>query len=169
VPEGEGLRPTPDRIRETLFNWLAFDVPGAHVLDCFAGAGGLGFEAASREARRVTMIDKARSAVTSLQRQSAKLGTQNIELIHDDVLHFLAQANQPFDLVFIDPPYAQGHLREQVLDALLEKKLLNNKALIYMEWPQHQQMQLNHAELTWVKQKKASCVCYAIAQYDLTG
>jgi 16S rRNA (guanine966-N2)-methyltransferase len=69
VPDGEGLRPTPDRIRETLFNWLAFDVPGGAVLDCFAGAGGLGLEAASREARQVTLVEKDRAASTSLQQQ----------------------------------------------------------------------------------------------------
>ena len=163
------MRPTPDRIRETLFNWLAFDVPGANVLDCFAGAGGLGLEAASREARQVTLVEKDRAASISLQQQCDRIGALNTRVMHADVLNFLALADDCYDLVFIDPPYSQAHLREQALDSLIRKNLLNNKALIYLEWPKDQQMRLNHAELTWVKQKSAASVCYGIAQWQRTG
>ena len=169
VPAGEGLRPTPDRIRETLFNWLALDVPGAQVLDCFAGAGGLGLEAASREARQVTLVEKDRAASMNLQRQCERIGAHHVRVIHDDALHFLAQDNTLYDLVFIDPPYAQAQLREQALACLIDKNLLKNKALIYLEWPKQQQMRLIHDELTWVKQKSAASVCYGVAQWRVTG
>jgi len=169
VPEGEGLRPTPDRIRETLFNWLAFDVPGASVLDCFAGAGGLGLEAASREARWVTLVEKDRATSISLQQQCDKIGAQNTRVIHDDVLHFLEQGAGGYDVIFIDPPYALAPLRDQALGILIDKNLLNNKALIYLEWPKDQQMRLNHDELTWVKKKSAASVCYGVAQWQVTG
>ncbi len=163
------MRPTPDRIRETLFNWLALDVPGAQVLDCFAGAGGLGFEAASREARQVTLVEKNRAACTVLQQQMEKIGAQNMRLVQDDVLHFMASLSSAFDIVFIDPPYAMAELREQALDVLIDKNLLNNKALIYLEWPDSQNMRLNHHQLTWVKQKSAGSVCYGVAQWRLSG
>ncbi len=169
MPEGEGLRPTPDRIRETLFNWLTLDVPGAQVLDCFAGAGGLGLEAASREARQVTLVEKDRSACTSLRQQCQRLGAQNVQVIQQDITQFLAHSSARYDLVFIDPPYALGYLRDQVLTLLLENNLLNDKAFIYLEWPGNEAFHLKQAELTWLKQKNAAAVCYGLAQCRVSG
>ena len=139
------------------------------MLDCFAGAGGLGLEAASREARQVTLVEKDRAASINLQQQCEKIGAHNTQVIHDDVLHFLQHGDETYDVIFIDPPFAQAHLREQALEALINKNLLNNKALIYLEWPKHLQMRLIHDELTWVKQKSAASVCYGVAQWQVTG
>jgi 16S rRNA (guanine966-N2)-methyltransferase len=169
VLDKNGLRPTPDRIRETLFNWLAMDVPGACVLDCFSGAGGLGLEAASREAKRVTLVDKDRQISVNLQRQCDRLGAENVHVVCADVLDFVRTGQARYDLVFIDPPYAEAQLRTGVLDELIDRKCLNSSAKIYLEWPKHQQMLLNHSELTWVKQKTAGKVCYGIAQWGVTG
>ncbi len=165
----KGLRPTPDRVRETLFNWLNRDVPCANVLDCFAGAGGLGLEAASREARQVTMVDNDLVITSNLSRLCERLGADNTQVVTGDVLAFLKTTDECYDLVFIDPPYDQPELRSTVLDELINRKLLSKGALIFIEWPVEQEMQLNHADLIWVKQKKAGRVRYAIAQWGRTG
>ncbi len=165
----KGLRPTPDRVRETLFNWLNMDVPGANVLDCFAGAGGLGFEAASREARQVTMVDNDRVITSNLSRLCDRLGADNTQVVTEDVLAFLKTTDECYDLVFIDPPYDLPELRSKVLDELIDRKLLSKGALIFIEWPIEQEMKLNHADLIWVKQKKAGRVSYAIAKWGRTG
>lgn len=169
VLDKDGLRPTPDRIRETLFNWLNMDVPGARVLDCFAGAGGLGVEAASRGARQVTMVEKDRNISNSLSNLCHRLGATNTTVVNSDVKAFLGSCQECYDLVFIDPPYSQPDLRRTVLAELVSRKLLSSNAKIYLEWPVEQEMQLNHADLTWVKQKKAGRVSYAIAQWSGTG
>ena len=111
VPNAEGLRPTPDRIRETLFNWLQVEMPSAQVLDCFAGAGGLGFEAASREAGSVVMVEQDVKVTQHLQQQAERLRAENIQVVHADIRHWLPTWTQAFDVVFIDPPYAQAELR----------------------------------------------------------
>lgn len=161
----EGLRPTPDRVRETVFNWLAMDIPGARVLDCFAGAGGLGLEAASREARDVIMVDKDRRITQSLQQQVERLKAGNITTICADVMSYLDGQTEPFDVVFIDPPYQMPELRTDVITALVKRGLLKNDAKLYLEWPNEQQMTLNHDNLNWLKQKSAASVCYALAQW----
>lgn len=120
-PDTEGLRPTPDRVRETLFNWLGQDLTGRRCLDLFAGAGALGFEALSRGAAEVVMVERSATAFRSLQDNAAKLGARDLRLIRGDALEFLASAGRSdtagvasFDIVFIDPPYASG-LVPQVL------------------------------------------------------
>jgi 16S rRNA (guanine966-N2)-methyltransferase len=169
VLDKEGLRPTPDRVRETLFNWLNMDVPGARVLDCFAGAGGLGLEAASREAKQVTMVDNDRVITSNLLGLCERLEADNTRVVTADVLAFLKTSNESYDLVFIDPPYDLPELRSEVLAELIDRKMLNAGALIFIEWPVEQEMQLNHADLIWVKQKTAGRVSYAIAQWGRTG
>ncbi len=169
VLDKKGLRPTPDRIRETLFNWLSTDVAGANVLDCFAGAGGLGLEAASREAKCVTMVDKDRDITNKLSLHCDRLKAKNTRVVHSDVLTFLESSNEAYNVVFIDPPYAIPELRSSVLAKMIDKDLLSPGALLYLEWPIEQEMTLNHANLIWVKQKKAGRVSYAIAQWNVTG
>ena len=165
----KGLRPTPDRVRKTLLNWLTLDVPGANVLDCFAGAGGLGIEAASRAARNVTMVDMDRQVTDNLKFQCDRLGAKNTRVVTEDVLHYLDSINDCYNLVFIDPPYDAAELRSTVLEKLIERQLLCPAALIFVEWPIEQKMELIHQQLTWVKQKKAGRVSYAIAQWNVTG
>ncbi len=100
-----GLRPTPDRVRETLFNWLGQDLPGWHCLDLFAGSGALGFEAASRGAARVVMIERDRAAHAALERNRAALGAAAVETVCADALAWLAGSRESFDLIFVDPPF----------------------------------------------------------------
>ena len=107
-PDGAGLRPTPDRVRETLFNWLGQDLPGWRCLDLFAGSGALGFEAASRGAGRVVMIERDRAALAALDKNRAELGANAVEIVHADALAWLGHSREMFDLAFVDPPFDSG-------------------------------------------------------------
>lgn len=132
VPEVEGLRPTPDRVRETLFNWLAGCIEGARCLDLYAGSGALGFEAASRGAARVVMVEKDAQAVEGLRRQAAVLGATEIEVVHADARHWLLGEARPFDVVFLDPPFA-GEDLGKVCELLDQAPWLAPGALVYLE------------------------------------
>lgn len=132
-PDAQGLRPTSDRVRETLFNWLQYDIYGSRVLDAFAGSGVLGFEAASRGAREVVMLEKARTVTEILQKNAAELHADNVCLLTVDALDYLRQADEPFDLVFLDPPFGQG-LIEPILALLDERGLLKPDTKIYVEF-----------------------------------
>ena len=110
VIDAPGLRPTTDRVRETLFNWLGQNLDGLRCLDAFAGAGALGFEAASRGASTVTLIERDKTALTNLRANLSDLQSfpidASIELVHGDGVSFLKrQANASWDLVFLDPPF----------------------------------------------------------------
>jgi 16S rRNA (guanine966-N2)-methyltransferase len=110
VPARPGLRPTPDRVRETLFNWLGQDLSGLACLDLFAGSGALGFEAASRGAARVTMVEKDRAALAELERGKNALGASQVEIVAGDAFAYLARESSRFDVVFLDPPFRQNAL-----------------------------------------------------------
>jgi 16S rRNA (guanine(966)-N(2))-methyltransferase RsmD len=129
-PALPGLRPTPDRVRETLFNWLGHDLGGRFCLDLFAGSGALGFEAASRGAQFVTLVESDRRAVAALERTTVALDARNVEIRHMDALQFLAFSERRYDVVFLDPPYRQGWL-DRVLQPL--GRVLRPDALIYVE------------------------------------
>ncbi len=131
-PDQENLRPTPDRVRETLFNWLQADVPGSHCLDCFAGSGALGFEAASRGAGEVVMIEHNREAASALRRNIGLLEAENIQLVVADSMAWLRQNTHCFNIVFLDPPYSAG-LLSQCCRLLEDRKSLAENAKIYIE------------------------------------
>ena len=130
------LRPTPDRVRETLFNWLGQDLTGKTCLDLFAGSGALGFEAASRGAKRVVMIERDARAFKALQENIAMLAAQAVELQRADAPEFLRADRSKYDVVFIDPPF-RVNLLPQVL-VLLPARLTPH-ALVYVEAPRKQQ------------------------------
>jgi 16S rRNA (guanine966-N2)-methyltransferase len=109
-----GLRPTPGRVRETLFNWLAPVIRGARCLDLFAGSGALGLEAASRGAGWCVLIERDVRAVRVLREQVARLGAQQVQVIEADALDWLTAGAQPFDIVFLDPPFHSGLLPDCV-------------------------------------------------------
>ena len=116
-PGSAGLRPTPDRVRETLFNWLGQDLPGWNCLDLFAGSGALGFEAASRGAGRVVMIERERAALDALEKNRVVLGANQVDILRADALAWLANSHEAFDLIFVDPPFDSG-LADTVLASL---------------------------------------------------
>lgn len=132
-PDIPGLRPTPDRVRETVFNWLGQDLGGLNCLDLFAGSGALGFEAASRGAAHVTLVEKDGTAYSALQRNAAlldPLGGERLEIVRADALEFVPFAGRRFDVVFLDPPFGLGWL-ERLAQPL--KDLLLPGARIYAE------------------------------------
>jgi 16S rRNA (guanine966-N2)-methyltransferase len=130
VASRPGLRPTPDRVRETLFNWLGQWLDGKSCLDPFAGSGALGFEAASRGAARVVMVETDRAAYAALQAARTKIGARAVELICGDALRYLEQTKERFDVVFLDPPF-----RQNALPAVLEQLegRLAQAARVYIE------------------------------------
>ena len=127
-----GLRPTPDRVRETLFNWLQMQVPGARCLDLFAGSGALGLGALSRGAAEVVMVEKHPAAAKALRDNIALLGAQQAVLVYDDAFRYLQRETDGFDLIFLDPPFRK-HFLEPVLDTLFAKTLLKSGGMIYLE------------------------------------
>ena len=145
--DAEGLRPTPDRLRETLFNWLIADIHDAKVLDSCAGSGVLGFEALSRGAAHTTFIEVSSAQVTML-RQSAeqlRLDASNYQIIQGNAEQVLTQnqtIQRHFDIVFIDPPYAQD-LWQPILTALIKQSLINTETLIYLEADKDLTLQLD--------------------------
>lgn len=127
-----GLRPTPDRIRETLFNWLAPTIQGARCLDLFAGSGALGFEAASRNAGEVLLIDRSPQVIRQLQANKNLLQAGNIHIHQTTIPATLAFQPKPFEIVFLDPPFKQD-LISAACHWLLAEHYLAKGALIYLE------------------------------------
>jgi 16S rRNA (guanine966-N2)-methyltransferase len=130
-PESVGLRPTPDRVRETLFNWLGQDLDGLLCLDLFAGSGALGFEAASRGAAKVVMVESAPRVLAALEANSKILdaGTR-LEIVRADAVKFATSTDLRFDVLFLDPPYHQGWLERL---APLLPRIATDDALLYVE------------------------------------
>lgn len=133
VPAREGLRPTPDRVRETLFNWLGQELDGLACLDLFAGSGALGFEAASRGAARVVMVEGDAVAAAALRDNRERLGASRVEVVRSDALDYLDGPPAPFDVVFLDPPFRQNLVPAAV--ARLPRWLAGG-ARLYVEAPQ---------------------------------
>ena len=126
------IRPTPDRVRETLFNWLNGDVDGARCLDLFAGTGALGFEAASRGAKAVVMVERERGAAGALEGAVRALGADNVEVICADALAWTPSTGERFGIVFLDPPYS-GPAPEACLARLDHLDALAAHCLVYLE------------------------------------
>jgi 16S rRNA (guanine966-N2)-methyltransferase len=131
-PDTPELRPTPDRVRETLFNWLQGVIEGSRCLDLFAGSGALGFEAASRGATSVVMVDVNPQVVNHLRRQDVTLGASQVEVLLADALGFLRSEPMPFDIIFLDPPFHKT-LLANVTQALEDYRALKAGARIYLE------------------------------------
>ena len=132
-PDSQGLRPTSDRVRETLFNWLAPVLPGAVCLDLFAGSGALGFEAASRDASRVVMVEQNSAVFKHLQAQSRRLSAQAVELVNAEANDYLAGIDSAFDIIFLDPPFGDAELRQTAIQRIYERHLVKPGGLIYLE------------------------------------
>ncbi|MFC4160931.1 16S rRNA (guanine(966)-N(2))-methyltransferase RsmD [Chitinimonas lacunae] len=160
-PDGEGLRPTPDRVRETLFNWLGQELHGLECLDLFAGSGALAFEAASRGARRVVAVENNRQAIAALQENRRLLDARQIDIVGRDALSFLASDRQQFDLIFLDPPFASD-LAARVLPQMRDR--LQPGGRVYLECAAFPP--LDGWEI--VRQGQAGLVHYAVLQAAAT-
>ena len=161
IPARPELRPTPDRVRETLFNWLGQDLGGCACLDLFAGSGALGFEAASRGATRVVMVEKDRAALAELERSRAALGAMQVELVGGDADSYLSRTREAFDVVFLDPPF-----RQNAVPALLGRLAprLAPRARVYVEAGEPVAVAAPWAEL---KRGKAGQVSYQLLRWEV--
>ncbi|PWF63346.1 16S rRNA (guanine(966)-N(2))-methyltransferase RsmD [Shewanella sp. BC20] len=162
----DGLRPTTDRVRETLFNWLANDIAHARVLDCFGGSGALALESLSRYASYAKIIELQRPAAMQLKANLNTLKCDNAEVLNADTLVVLQNGcDQGFDVVFIDPPFRKG-LAEKTIQLLDSQGWLNDGALIYVEI--ESELTQMAVPATWqpLKDKTAGQVSYRLYQYQ---
>lgn len=133
VLDKQGLRPTTDRIKETLFNWLMSVIHDSTCLDCFSGSGSLGFEAASRGAKSVTLLEKDKQVASQLNKNKQLIASHAIDIYHTDTLNWLNKpAQKKFDIVFIDPPFHQGLVADTV-NYLEKNNWLNASCYLYIE------------------------------------
>lgn len=158
MDDTQGLRPTPDRIRETLFNWLQATIQGAHCLDMFAGSGALGIEAVSRGAASSVLIEQDRETTETLRESLKMLDTDKIIVHQADVLQWIKAADQVFDIIFLDPPFGKNMI-EQSLSLLAESECVSEQTLIYVESESAWQAEKN---VEVIKQAKAGQVHYML-------
>ena len=158
-PDALGLRPTADRVRETLFNWLGQTMVDRRCLDLFAGSGALGFEAASRGAKAVMMVESNRAAVEALKKNQALLKGAQCEIIQADAMKFVENTSLTFDVIFIDPPFASGFLTK-VLPKLT--RCLQSHGLVYAEWHQPLAEVIPESEWTIVREGRAGMAFFAL-------
>jgi 16S rRNA (guanine966-N2)-methyltransferase len=164
VDDAPGLRPSSERVRETLFNWLAADLEGAHCLDLFAGTGVLGLEALSRGAASATFVERSPKVAATLRRSIATLGAGDTVLHMGDAFAWLGRAApQRYDLVFLDPPYSLESLTD-LCRLLHEKQWLAAGAGIYMEQDLHDRRPVLPDGFTVVREKTAGSVRYSLAR-----
>ena len=160
VPDRPGLRPTPDRVRETLFNWLTADLPGARCLDLFAGTGVLGLEAASRGAERVVLVERDVDIVAHLRRQVLALRAEDIvQVERADARYWTPAHAESFDLVFVDPPYGSVDL-PALAESLLARGLLAADARVFIESEAGSQLPIVPAPWRVLREQHAGRVRY---------
>lgn len=126
------LRPTPDRVRETVFNWLNPLIEGARCLDLYAGSGAMGLEALSRGAANCVFVERNRLALDAIRAHAAILGSQNVEFVNGDAVAYLHRCARNFDVIFLDPPFEENPW-EQLLGSIVEDNLLRSGGRLYME------------------------------------
>lgn len=160
-PEVEGLRPTPDRVRETLFNWLMKDIKDARCLDAFAGSGAIGLEAFSRGASRVVFIEQSPLAHASLHKIINQFNNPVLKLIKADTLDYLKKCTEQFDIIFLDPPFAKDFI-PQCLDTIAQNQLLAKGGLVYIESPSS--IEPNEHQWQPIKMKQAGQVIFGLFQ-----
>ncbi|MFO1394176.1 MAG: 16S rRNA (guanine(966)-N(2))-methyltransferase RsmD [Steroidobacteraceae bacterium] len=167
-PPVEAIRPTPDRVRETLFNWLQQDVRGARCLDLYAGSGALGLEALSRGASEVVFVDADPTIVRHLAGTLAALGCDRGRAVRADAAAFLGGAPEPFDVVFLDPPYADRALAD-ACRTIHERGWLRPGGLAYLEDRAAEGAPGLPAGWTMLRSKRAGEVGYHLARREVSG
>ncbi len=162
-PDAPGLRPTTDRVRETLFNWLQFDIRGARCLDLFAGSGVLGFEAASRGAGHVVLVEQSRRVFAMLEKNSLQLKLDDrVELVCMDGLQWLARNREAFDIIFLDPPFGHAML-QSAIDALAASPAVAPGARVYIEQESDDERAVLPEGWQMLREKVAGQVRYGLA------
>jgi len=164
VADAEGLRPTPERVRETLFNWLSPVIEGSRCLDLFAGSGALGLEALSRGAADAVFIENSPVAARALRRNIATLDATGARIVETDAFDWLqTAAPRPFDIVFLDPPFAAGRY-EELCRLLTDHGWLAKQALVYVERDRDQPAPVLPEGWRVKKEKAAGNVSYSLVE-----
>jgi 16S rRNA (guanine966-N2)-methyltransferase len=159
---GEGVRPTPDRVRQTLFDWLSPLIEGARCLDLFAGSGALGLEALSRGAAQSIFVEQGAAQAAAIRAAADKLASgPSAQVVQAEALNWLRAATGPFDVVFLDPPY-DSELLAPALAGL--PRILAPQHRVYLEWPQGQPLALPSG-FRLLKEKAAGQVSYGLAAF----
>ena len=165
VHSSDGLRPTGDRVRETLFNWLSADLYGARCLDLFAGSGALGFEALSHGASQVTMLELKPAVAKQLVANKQQLNSDNANIENIDSLKWLSQyQGGAFNIIFVDPPFA-SQLWDETLAALANSTAADSSSYIYIEYPKKHAVNLPTG-WQWHRQKTAGDTAFGLATID---
>lgn len=158
-PDINGLRPTPDRVKETLFNWLMHDIRDAKCLDAFAGSGALGFEAFSRGAKQVIFVDSSQEACKNLKQVANSFNSDKLVVKFGNAQEYLQQTKESFDIIFLDPPFAENYLSE-CLNLLTRSTILAVGGLVYIESAQKQT--IDSTQWQEKKLKQAGQVVYGL-------
>lgn len=166
VIDSEGLRPTPDRVRESVFNWLQAWVPGASCLDLFAGTGALCLEALSRGASRVVMVEKSPAVVRILRQNVDQLGADTATVINDNSQHYLQGQVETFDIVFVDPPFKNCDLIEVSITTLAQRDWIKPGSWVYIESPSELGAPVLPSDWTLQHSKTAGQVGYHLARVN---
>lgn len=166
-PPLPGIRPTPDRVRETLFNWLQHEIAGARCLDLFAGSGALGLEALSRGAAHAVFVDRERAVARSLRETLQTLGAANADIHAQEARRFLKESATPFQAVFLDPPFSEDVLPE-ICNLLEQGGWLAPRAYIYIETPATAGTPVLPPAWTLLKSERAGAVGYHLARRAAT-
>ncbi|NLQ17265.1 16S rRNA (guanine(966)-N(2))-methyltransferase RsmD [Marinomonas sp. M1K-6] len=166
IPNVEGLRPTPDKVRETLFNWINAHIPGAICGDLFCGSGALGLEALSRGAKHLTFVDNSRVVSQQMNANLATLNaTDKANVIAQNAAVFLDTATpQALDIVFLDPPFRKGWLGQII--PLLEKGWLAQRALVYIEMEKEAELPALPSHWSLIKEKNAGQLVYRLFEIN---
>lgn len=165
VIKKESVRPTPNRVRETVFNWLQDSLPGSRCLDLFAGSGVLGIESVSRGAAYAAIVDLDSEVVELLKSQLELLETDVVDLICGDSIDYIFNTEQQFDIVFLDPPFQKFDLNK-LLDQVESANILKPHAMIYMECLRGHLPQKLPSNWKWRRQSRASQVAYGLIATD---
>jgi len=161
IPNVQGLRPTPDKVRETLFNWISYSIPGAVCGDFFCGSGALGLEALSRGAKHAIFVDNSRVVIQQMTDNLATLKAENADVMAQNAAVYLDTATPtPLDIVFLDPPFRKGWLAQIV--PLLEKGWLAKRALVYIEMEKEAALPILPAHWSLMKEKTAGQLVYRL-------
>ncbi|WP_343154275.1 16S rRNA (guanine(966)-N(2))-methyltransferase RsmD [Buchnera aphidicola] len=153
------VRPTTNRIKETLFNWLSKYIQNAYCLDCFSGSGALGLEAISRNAQFVTFLEIEKQNILSLINNTKKLNISNLEIIHTNTLNWLKKPRKSYDIIFIDPPYHKK-LIEKTITLLEQNKWIKNQSIIYIETTKDQNFSISDHFTLYKKKITSRISCY---------
>ncbi len=163
-PADAGIRPTGDRVRETLFNWLQFELPGRSCLDLYAGSGALGFEALSRGAESATLVERLAPVADQLERTRRALGADGALIRRTDAERFIDEHDAPpFGLVFLDPPFGATPI-DGLCERLAEHGLVAPGTLVYIETSSTTPRPRLPAGWRWRREKKTGQVCYYLAE-----